>query len=113
MGITQGRILLPSLNLSFEATSHGQYRDLDRVSRRLAPSAEEGYRLRRGIGGEPLEFEPILSSRHGYALGSEIALGYGLFQFSADIREEFLPTTRQDLVRLGTSPVPRAANGVN
>jgi len=34
MGITQGRTLLFSLNLSFVARSHGQYRDLGYVSRR-------------------------------------------------------------------------------
>ena len=38
-----GTDLLPSLNLSFGGHIHGQYRDLDHVSRRLAHTTEESY----------------------------------------------------------------------
>ena len=78
MGITQGRTLLSSLNLNFGAISHGQNHELDHVSERLAPSAEEGYCLRRGIGGEPLEFEPTIPHQ-GHALDAEKVLAHGWF----------------------------------
>ena len=84
MGITQGRTLLSSLNLSFRSTSHGQHRDPGHVSRGLDPSAEEGYCLRCGLETNPLEFEPNLPHQ-GHALDAEKVLVHGLFKPSADV----------------------------
>lgn len=82
MGITQGQTLLSSLNLSsVGATSHGQH-DLGHVSRRLAPSAEEGYWLRLGLEENRLNLE---AQYHRHALDAEKALQHGLFLPSADV----------------------------
>ena len=58
MGITQGRTLLSSLNLSFVAKSHGQYRDLGYVSRRYVPSAEEGTVCGAVLAADRLNLSP-------------------------------------------------------
>ena len=44
--------------LEFHGTSHGQHRDLGHVFRREVLLDEEGSCLRRGISGEPFDFEP-------------------------------------------------------
>ena len=64
MGITQGRILLPSLNLRFGATPMVSIVTWVMFPEELAPTAEEGELLALGYcRAEPLEFEPNPSSR--------------------------------------------------
>ena len=84
MGTTQGRILLPSLNLSFGGHIHGQYRELDHVSRNLVPPPRKDTACVVVFGGEPLEFEPTLPHQ-GHGLDAEKVLVDDLFLPSAAV----------------------------
>ena len=83
MGITQGQILLPSLNLSFGATST--------VNIAFWVMFPEDWPFRRGrvllesrVGGDPPELEPNLPHQ-GHALDAEKVLVLGYFLPTADV----------------------------
>jgi hypothetical protein len=82
MGITQGRILLPSLNLRFGATPMVSIVTWVMFPEELAPTVEEGGCLRWDIAGlNRLNSSP--THPQGWLLDAEKALVGSLFQLSA------------------------------
>src|SRR5438046_1054344 len=82
MGTTQGRILLPSLNLRFGATPTVSIVTWVMCPEELAPTAEEGGCLRWDIAGlNCLNSSP--THPQGWLLDAEKALVGSLFQLSA------------------------------
>lgn len=134
-GYHQGGILLPSLNLSFGATSTVSIVTWIMFPEDWPLPPRKGTACIMVFGGEPLEYETTLPHQ-SHVFDDEKVLVHGLFQPSANVPplsttvqpavhqvpvkpslfptrvQELLSTTRQNLFRLDTSPVPHAARGV-